>query len=132
MESTKVKLDVLTDINMLLMVKKCIRGATCNSFYWYAKANNKYMKDYDKNKEFSFLQYWDLNTLYGWAMSQKLLVNNFEGIKDTSQFNKDFIKGYLKDIFLKLMFNMLQNYMNFIMNYHFYLNEWKLKKSKRL
>ena len=81
------------------------------------------MKDYDKNKEFSFLQYWDLNTLYGWAMSQKLLVNNFEGIKDTSQFNKDFIKGYLKDIFLKLMFNMLQNYMNFIMNYHFYLNE---------
>ena len=81
------------------------------------------MKDYDKNKEFSFLQYWDLNTLYGWAMSQKLPVNNFEGIKDTSQFNKDFIKGYLKDIFLKLMFNMLQNYMNFIMNYHFYLNE---------
>ena len=81
------------------------------------------MKDYDKNKEFSFLQYWDLNTLYGWTMSQKLPVNNFEGIKDTSQFNKDFIKGYLKDIFLKLMFNMLQNYMNFIMNYHFYLNE---------
>ena len=81
------------------------------------------MKDYDKNKEFSFLQYWDLNTLYGWAMSQKLPVNNFEGIKDTSQFNKDFIKGYLKDIFLKLMFNMLQNYMNFIMNYNFYLNE---------
>ena len=81
------------------------------------------MKDYDKNKEFSFLQYWDLITLYGWAMSQKLPVNNFEGIKDTSQFNKDFIKGYLKDIFLKLMFNMLQNYMNFIMNYHFYLNE---------
>ena len=81
------------------------------------------MKDYDKNKEFSFLQYWDLNTLYGWAMSQKLPVNNFEGIKDTSQFNKDFIKGYLKDIFLKLMFNILQNYMNFIMNYHFYLNE---------
>ena len=81
------------------------------------------MKDYDKNKEFAFLQYWDLNTLYGWAMSQKLPLNSFDGIKDTSQFNEDFIKGYLKDIFLKLMFSMLQNYMNFIMNYHFYLNE---------
>ena len=52
------------------------------------------MKDYDKNKEFAFLQYWDLNTLYGWAMSQKLPLNNFDGIKDTSQFNEDFIKVY--------------------------------------
>ena len=60
------------------------------------------MKDYDKNKEFAFLQYRDLNTLYGWAMSQKLPLNNFDGIKDTSQFNEDFIKGYLKDIFFEV------------------------------
>ena len=52
------------------------------------------MKDYDKNKESTYLQYWDVNNLYGWAMSQKLLVNNFEWIKDISQFNKDFIKNY--------------------------------------
>ena len=48
------------------------------------------MKDYDKNKESSYIQYWDVNNLYGWTMSQKLPVNNFERMKDTSQFNKRF------------------------------------------
>ena len=72
---------------MLLMVKKGIRGRICHFIYWYVKANKKYMKDYDKNKEPSYIQYWDVNNLYGWAMSQKLSVNNFEWIEDTSQFN---------------------------------------------
>ena len=68
---------------MLSMVEKGIRGGICNSTYRYAKANNKYMKDYDKNKKLSYLQYWI-----------QIPVNNFEWIKDTSQFNKDFIKNY--------------------------------------
>ena len=52
------------------------------------------MKDYNKNKEFSYIQYWDVNNLYRWTMSQKLPVNNVEQMKDTSQFNEDFIKNY--------------------------------------
>ena len=52
------------------------------------------MKDYDKNKELSYLQYWDVNNLYGWEMPPKLPVNNFEWIEDTSQLNEDFIKNY--------------------------------------
>ena len=52
------------------------------------------MKDYDRNKESSYLQYWDVNNLYGKAMSQKLLLNNFEWIEETSQFNEDFIKNW--------------------------------------
>ena len=52
------------------------------------------MKDHYKNKESSYLQYWDVNNLYCWTMSQKLLVNNFEWIEDTCQFNKDFVKNY--------------------------------------
>ena len=70
---------------MLLMVEKGLRGGICHSVYKYAKANYKYMKDYDKNKELSYIQYWDVNNLYGWAMLKKLSVNNFEWVKDISQ-----------------------------------------------
>ena len=71
------------------------------------------MKGYAKNKESPYIQYWNVNNLYGWAMSQKLPVNNFEWIEDTSQFNGDFIKKtitkkVIKDIFSKLMFNTLK------------------------
>ena len=52
------------------------------------------MKDYDKNKESSYLKYWDVNNLYGSATSQKLPANNSEWIDDTSLFKEDFIKNY--------------------------------------
>ena len=58
------------------MVEKGIRGGIWYSVYRYAKAH-KYMRDYDKNKESSYIQYWDIYNLYGWAMPQKLPVNNF-------------------------------------------------------
>ena len=78
---------------MLLIVEKGIRGEICHAVYWYVKANSKYMKDYDKNKESIYLKFWDVNDLYGWEMSQKLPVSNFKWIEDTSQFNEDFMKS---------------------------------------
>ena len=78
---------------MLLIVEKGIRGGICYAVYWYVKANSKYMKDYDKNKESLYLKFWDVNDLYGWEMSQKLPVSNFKWIEDTSQFNEDFMKS---------------------------------------
>ena len=93
-KNTKVKLELLTDIDMLLMVEKGIRGGICHAIHQYAKANNKYLKEYDKNKGSSYLKYWDVNNLYGWTMSQKLPVNIFEWIKDISKFNENFIKNY--------------------------------------
>ena len=93
LKKTKVKLDLLTDIDMLLMVEKGIRGGICHSIYQYAKASNKYMKDY-AHQESSYFQYCGVNNLYGWAMSQKIPLNNFEWIEDTSQFYEDFIKSY--------------------------------------
>ena len=55
-KKAKVKLDIL-----LLNAEKGIRGRICHSIYRYGKANNKYMKDYEKNKESSYVQYWDVN-----------------------------------------------------------------------
>ena len=79
---------------MLLMVEERIRGGICHSMHRHTKANNKYMKNYNKNEESSYIQYLDANNLYGWAMSQKLPVNNFKWVKDISRINKEFIKNY--------------------------------------
>ena len=93
-KKTEVELELLTDIEMLKMVEKGNRGRICNIIHPYAKANNKYMRDFNKSEESSCLKYWAVNNLYGWLMSQKLPVNKFEWIEKTSQLNKDFIKNY--------------------------------------
>ena len=79
------------------MVEKGIRGAICCSICQYAKANNKYMKDYDENKESLYLQYWDVNNSYAWAMLQKLPGHNFQWTENISQLNEDFIKNYSEE-----------------------------------
>ena len=103
LKKTEVKLELLTENDMLLMVEKGIRGGICHAIHGYVKANNKYMKNYDKNKESSFIQYLDANNLYGWAMSQKLPLDGFKWKKDMLKFNEDFIKSYDEDcdIYLK-------------------------------
>ena len=60
----KVKRDLLTDIDMSLIVEKGIRGGKCHIIYQYVKANNKYMKNHHENEESSNLKYWDINKLY--------------------------------------------------------------------
>ena len=92
------------------MVEERIRGGMCQAIQRYAKGNNKYMKNYGKNIESSYLMYLDANNLYGWAMSQKLPVNNFKQVENLSQFNESFIKIMMKivirDIFLKQMLSI--------------------------
>ena len=74
------------------MMEKGIRGGICHAIPRYAKANNKYMKDYNKDEEESFLQYDDANNLYEFAMSEPLPVDDFEWMKDVSKIDEDFIK----------------------------------------
>ena len=78
---------------MLLMSEERIRGEICQSVHRYAKSNNKFMKDYDKNIEPPYLAYLDANNLYGWEMSQKLPVNGFKWENDLSTFHERFIRA---------------------------------------
>ena len=120
---------------MLLMVEKGIRGGIYESLYQYIKANNKYMKDYDKNKESSYFQYWDLNNLFGWAMSQKLPVNNFQWIKDTFQIIEDFIKNYNEEsqgYFLEVDVQYLEKLHELHNDLPFLPERMKIEKVKKL
>ena len=98
-QETMVNSELLTDNDMLMMFEDGIRGRMCPTVHRYSKANNKYMNNYDKNKILSFLLYLDANNLYGWAMSQKLPVDNFKWIEkdDILKFNEDFIRNYNKN-----------------------------------
>ena len=118
---------------VLLMVEKSIRGGISHVIHRYVKASNKYMKDYDKNKGSSHLEYWDTKNLYGQAV---LFLNDFEWVKETSQFNEGFIESHNEEsdegYFLEVDVQYPEIYMSFITIYHFYQNEWKFKKLKGL
>ena len=98
LKKTNIELELLTDYDMLLMVEEGIRGGICHSIHRYAKANNKYMKNYNNNEESSYIQYLDANNLYGWAMSKKLPVNGFKWLDNDKRaeyvINEEFIKNY--------------------------------------
>ena len=79
------------------------------------------MKGYDKNKQLSYIQFWDVNNLYGWAMSQNVPVNNFEWIKDTSQFNQDFKKAIMNKVMKGITLVTTKRRRNYLVsepNYH--------------
>ena len=97
LEKTNVKLELITDYDMLLMIEDGIRGGICHAIQRYAKANNKYMRDYDKNKESSYIQYLDANNLYSMAMTEKLPVKGFKWMDNISMINEEFVKSYNKN-----------------------------------
>ena len=96
LKKTNIELELLTDYDMLLMVEEGIRSGICHSIHRYAKTNNKYMKNYNKDEESSYIQYLDANNLYGWAMSKKLTVNGFRWLDsdEINEINEEFIKNY--------------------------------------
>ena len=131
LKKTEVKLELITDYDMILMIEKGIRGGICQATHRYAKANNKYMKNYDKNIESSYIENLDANNLYGWAMSQKLPVNDFKWVKkeELSNFNADLIKNYDENSTIGYFFKEDIDYPKKLFNLHkdlLFLSESKM------
>ena len=126
---------------MLLMVEKRIRGGIYHAIHRYAKANNKSMKSYHKNITSSYLMYLDANNLYGWEMSQKSPVKDFEQVKKLFKFDERFIRVYdensNKRCFLEVDVEYAKNLFNGIgLNLHsdlpFLPERNKIKKCNKL
>ena len=84
-----VELELITNVDMLLMIEKGIRGGIFHAIHRYAKANNKYTKDYNKDEEESFLKFDNTNNLYGWAISQNLPIRSFLWVRNVSKIDED-------------------------------------------
>ena len=93
-KKSNAELELLTDNDMLIMFEEGTQGVMYQASYRYVKANNKYMNDYDKNIESSFIVYLDANKLYGYPMRKKLPVSDFKWIDDLSTFTENLIKSY--------------------------------------
>lgn len=108
LKMTRVKLELLTDIDMHLFIEKGLRGGISMISHRHAKANNKYIPDYDKNKPNSHVMYLDANNLYGWAMSQALPVKGFRWLDefeienlDVNDIEDDSENGYVFEVDLE-------------------------------
>ena len=118
LKKTNVELELLTDYDMLLMVEEGIRRGICHAIQRYAKANNKYMKDYNKKKKSSYIQYLDANNLYGKAMTEKLPVRGFRWMDDISKIDEDFVKVYNKNDNKRYILDVDIDYPSKLQNLH--------------
>ncbi|KAJ8949457.1 hypothetical protein NQ318_007558 [Aromia moschata] len=100
---TKIELEFLQDVDMLLFIERGIRGGVSQCCNRYAKANNKFMSSYNPKEPSKYLMYFDVNNLYGWAMSQALPVGEFQWMKNVENFNvhavpDDAYEGYILEV----------------------------------
>ena len=75
---TKARLELLTDLDMYIGCEKALRGGVCAVSQRRYKANNPRVAGHDASKPTTWLRYDDANNLYGWAMSQKLPMRDFQ------------------------------------------------------
>ena len=108
LKMTDIKLELMTDIDMLQFIEKGLRGGISYIANRYGNANNKYMKDYNKNKPSKYIMYLDANNLYGWAMSQYLPTGGFKWMKqehidklDLGKYKEDSKKGLILEVDLE-------------------------------
>ena len=105
LKDTKIELQLLTDPDTYLFIEKGLRGGISMVSQRLGEANNPYMKDYEKSKPTSYLQYLDANNLYGWAMCQYLPTSGFKwsekNIDDVLKTGEDSEHGYILEVDLE-------------------------------
>ena len=115
---TRIKLELIDDIDMYLFIKKGMRGSISYIAKRYSKANNEYMGDYDKSKETVYNMYFDANNVYGWAMTQYLPYSGFKWMtkEEINNFDISLIKENSSNGYILEVENILMNYIIFIMS----------------
>ena len=103
LKMTGMRLEKIVNINLYLFIKKGLREGISYIAKRYAKAYNKYMKDYEPNKLSKFITYNDVNNLYGWAMSSYLSYGRFKWLKNVDGFDVNLISeispiGYILEV----------------------------------
>ena len=106
LKMTGIKLEKISDIDKYLFIDKGLREGISNIAKRYAKANNKYLNDYDSKKPSTFISCLGMNNLYGWAMSEYLPHEGFKWLKNVDKFDvisiiKKFLIGYFLKVDLK-------------------------------
>ena len=119
LKMTGMRLKKIVDIDMYLFIEKGLRGGISYIAERCAKANNKYMKNYDLKKPSKFITYIEINNLYGWVMNGYLPYGGFKWLKNVDNFDvKSISKKSPVGYILELIVNVLMNYMHYTMIIH--------------
>ena len=99
---TRINLELITDVDQQLFIEKGMRGGISYIAHRHAEASNKYMRDYDPERESSYIMYLDANNLYGWAMSQSLPCSDFKWLDPESVILDHYIDTSKKGLILEV------------------------------
>ena len=102
LRTSKINLDLITDLDQQLFIEKGMRGGISTITHRYAKANNKYISSYDPEKESNYIMYLDANNLYGWVMSQSLPCCDFRWLDSDSVILESYTDVSKKGIILEV------------------------------